>query len=197
MDIIRFLNLRYFFNKIYEIFTGASGSGAEGLSFFERLKLLWELGAPYIETLSIYLSLLFIVFFIYSYIRLQQVKAEEEKALKERYLPREEDKKKNEEWEKITALLESQNPNDWRQTVILADIMLDKLVTTQGYGGETLGEKLKSIDPADFLTLNSAWEAHKIRNRIAHDGGDFVLTGREAKRAVGLFGEVFREFGII
>jgi hypothetical protein len=56
---------------------------------------------------------------------------------------------------------------------------------------------LKNADPAHFRTLQYAWEAHKIRNAIAHEGQDFTLTHREARRIVGLYEAVFREFEYI
>ena len=37
----------------------------------------------------------------------------------------------------------------------------------------------QSADPSSFQTLNDAWEAHKVRNRIAHETG-YVLTQRGA-----------------
>ncbi len=103
----------------------------------------------------------------------------------------------NVRWDRVEALVASDNPGDWRVAIIEADIMLDDLVTNMGYGGDTLGEKLKRIEKSDFTTLESAWEAHKIRNRIAHSGSDFILTAREAKRVIGLFRDVFREFDYV
>ena len=105
--------------------------------------------------------------------------------------------KKNERWEKILAYTHSDSPADWRLAIIEADVMLDDLLKTSGYHGDGVGEMLKSVDPSDMLTLDAAWEAHKIRNRIAHSGTDFELTQREAKRIVTLFESVFKEAGII
>lgn len=104
---------------------------------------------------------------------------------------------RNEKWEHITELIASENPGDWRVAILEADIMLDELVTTMGHHGDTLGEKMKGIEQSDFKTLESAWEAHKIRNRIAHHGSDFILTHREAKRVIDLFREVFQEFDVV
>ena len=61
----------------------------------------------------------------------------------------------------------------------------------------TIGEKMKAIEKSDFLSIDLAWEAHKIRNSIAHIGSNFELNEREAKRAIALFETVFREFQII
>jgi hypothetical protein len=104
---------------------------------------------------------------------------------------------KNEKWERIIELINSANEADWRLAIIEADVMLEDLLRRASYHGETLGEMLRSVEKSDMLTLESAWEAHKIRNAIAHRGSEFPLTEREAKRAISLFEEVFQEFKII
>ncbi len=99
----------------------------------------------------------------------------------------------NRRWNKIQSLLASYNQNDWKQAIIEADIILDEMLDKMGYDGTSIGEKLKQIEQSDFLTLNYAWDAHKIRNRIAH-GGSLVLSKDEAERVIGLYEKVFREF---
>lgn len=101
---------------------------------------------------------------------------------------------RNYKWEHVLELVNADRPGEWRQAIIEADIILDELVTKMGYRGDSLGEKLKSIEPSDFLSLNAAWEAHKIRNKIAHEGSDYILTQREARRVIELYHDVFREF---
>jgi hypothetical protein len=102
-----------------------------------------------------------------------------------------------ERWDHVLELLASQNPSDWRLAVLEADIILDEIVSRMGYQGQSLGDKLKNIEKSDFLSLDDAWEAHKIRNVIAHRGSDYVLTQREARRVIELFARVFQEFGYI
>ena len=75
-----------------------------------------------------------------------------------------------------------------------ADIMLEEMLNKMGYKGNGIGEMLKQIEESDFITLNKAWEAHKVRNNIAHRGGDQVLSKDEAERVVGLYKKVFEEF---
>ncbi len=104
---------------------------------------------------------------------------------------------KNEKWEEIVERINSANSADWKVAIIEADIMLEDLLRKEGYHGDTLGEMLKSAEGGDFLSLESAWEAHKIRNSIAHKGSEYPLTEREAKRAISLFEHVFKEFKII
>ncbi|MBI2120160.1 MAG: hypothetical protein HYT94_00875, partial [Parcubacteria group bacterium] len=91
----------------------------------------------------------------------------------------------------------SENPGEWRLAIIEADTLLEEIVKKMGYEGTTLGEMLKNVEPSDFTTLNEAWEAHKVRNQIAHQGSSFTLTKREAKRIIQLYEKVFREFDII
>jgi len=104
---------------------------------------------------------------------------------------------KNERWEKIVSYVNSDSPAEWRMAVLDADVILDEIMKKSGYSGESLGERLKQVERSDFITINSAWEAHKIRNQIAHGGTDSLLTQRTAKRAVGLYKIVFEEFQFI
>src|SRR3989344_3768146 len=104
---------------------------------------------------------------------------------------------KNEKWEKVIKYANSNNVSDWRLAIIEADVMLEELLRTIGYKGESVGEILKSVDKSEFLTIEDAWEAHKVRNAIAHSGGEFQLNERETKRAITLFEKVFKEFQVI
>ena len=75
--------------------------------------------------------------------------------------------------------------------------MLDELLRAQGYHGDSVGEMLKGVEKSDMLTLDNAWDAHKVRNQIAHAGSDYLLNERDAKRIITLFESVFKEFKII
>lgn len=100
-------------------------------------------------------------------------------------------------WEKIIKLSNSENQSDWRLAIIEADIILDELLRKLQLPGETIGEKLKAIEPSDFLTIDAAWEAHKARNMITHNGSDFLINQREVIRIISLYESVFKEFSLI
>jgi hypothetical protein len=114
-------------------------------------------------------------------------------------LPTEEDKDKykNQRWEHIQDLMKSNSQNDWRQAIIEADIILDEMLRRMSYDGLTIGDMLKTVDRADFATLDKAWEAHKFRNEIAHTGSEFKISRDEAERVIELFKSVFDEFYFI
>jgi hypothetical protein len=101
---------------------------------------------------------------------------------------------KNERWERVQKLIRSHTASDWKQAIIEADIMLDEMLNKMGYQGNSIGERLKQIEESDFVTLNKAWEAHKVRNNIAHQGGDYIVSKTEAERIIKLFEKVFEEF---
>ena len=103
----------------------------------------------------------------------------------------------NPQWERITNYVQSENQSDWRLAILEADIMLRGILDKLFLPGETIGDKLKAVEKSDFITIDKAWEAHKIRNQIAHGGESFILTQREAKRVIELYRSVFEEFHII
>jgi hypothetical protein len=94
----------------------------------------------------------------------------------------------------IQGYMSSESEALWRIGIMEADNLLLEILTEKGYVGEGVGEKLKE---ASFKTIDLAWDAHKIRNRIAHEGSDFQLTEREAKKAFMFFESVFRDLKAI
>ena len=107
------------------------------------------------------------------------------------------DKNKNlEEWQKISAKGSSESENDRKLALIAADSLIEKILALAGYSGENLGERLKNIESSDLDSLQDLWEAHKIRNRIAHEA-DYKLSREEALRALALYEKAFRELEYI
>lgn len=149
--------------------------------------------------ISAILSVIGAFFAVYSYRRWIAVTTAHRKQMEllEKKLSESDIANKNERWEHVESLVSSDNPGDWRVAIIEADIMLDELISSMGYDGETLGDKLKRIEKSDMTTLDVAWEAHKVRNKIAHSGSDFILTSREAKRVIDLYRQALQEFDYI
>ncbi|MBU6232470.1 MAG: hypothetical protein KGI45_03045 [Patescibacteria group bacterium] len=99
-------------------------------------------------------------------------------------------------WESAMKHIGSANMNDWKQAIIEADILLDNLLTTMGYRGESVGEKLQRVESGDMKSLQDAWEAHKVRNQIAHEPG-FQLDHHTANQTIHHYRRVFEEFRYI
>jgi hypothetical protein len=94
----------------------------------------------------------------------------------------------------IQGYLSSQSEALWRIGIMEADNLLGEALREKGYRGDGVGEMLKM---ASFKTVQLAWDAHKVRNRIAHDGSSFQLTPHEAKRVFNLYESVLRELKVI
>ena len=103
----------------------------------------------------------------------------------------------NKKWNLVQEHISSDDPNKWKLAILEADIILSDLLDTFQLPGESIGEKLKAVEASDFTNIENAWEAHKIRNAIAHQGSEFLITQREAKRVIGLYQTVFEEFKIV
>ena len=86
-------------------------------------------------------------------------------------------------WGEITRHVNSNKELEWKFAVIEADKLLDELLKSMGYPGETMGERLMSIDSSKLTALNHLWEAHKIRNKIVHEP-DYFLRNVEARGAI-------------
>ncbi len=171
--------------------TGGSSSGAESVS---QGASAFGFG---LRVFLIFLILFLLFVIVYSYLEWKKIQEKSDKHI-ESLIPQEApEERENKRWKHVQALIGSNNPNDWRMAVLEADSMLEDMTLAMNIPGDTLGERLKSIEPSDFLTLQNAWEAHKIRNQIAHQGSEFVLEYRVASQAIKNFESVFREFELI
>ena len=171
-------------------FFGASAPTAESL--LSTLVFLWGTFVVF----SLLLAALFFAGYIYAAIRFNQLAEVELEGLKKQEQLWQElyGGKSSSRFDDIKAHIASENPNDWKLAIIEADIELERMLEAAGYPGATIGEKLKSANRDTFTTLQDAWEAHKVRNRIAHDGADFVLTKRLANETITRYQKVFNEF---
>jgi hypothetical protein len=191
---IHFLNLEYFFRLLYESRVGITGTSTQ-VSLFDNFNLwithIWSV----LGTVSFVYSLVAFAILAYSTVRLYQIKMREEHERWSLLDPVVAEKAKDHSrWAHIQSLIESAHERDWREAIMEADIMLEDALSERGYPGESLGERLKS---SHLATLNEAWEAHKVRNSIAHEGIAFALTDHLAYRTIKKYETVFKELGEI
>lgn len=205
-----FLNVEYIFFLIYRVFArifaflfgGSVTDPNAGGRVFSGLK-----------TIATLIVIILIVIILYCLVRLYEIKQEgKPKKIKvgntgvessplpgattEHFIDHGATRE-NKTWNSVRAKLLSDNQSDWRLAIIEADIYLDKVLDQKGFYGDTLGDKFKQIGPEQLPSLQIAWEAHKVRNRIAHDGADYVLTMPEARRVLSYYEIVFRDLDVI
>lgn len=100
-----------------------------------------------------------------------------------------------EQWNDIMRHIDSTHEGEWKFAVIEADTIVDGVLKNY-FPGDTMGERLMNIDKTKLLSIDDLWEAHKIRNRLAHDP-NYFLRHAEALRAVRLFESTLRELGAV
>lgn len=147
------------------------------------------------KMLALFLSTLFIYGIVYSIYNTEQIFKTIRARIKPQNVP--EDKNKNlEEWQKILSKGASQDENERKFAIIAADTLIEKILALAGYSGENLGERLKKIEHSDLDSLNNLWEAHKVRNRIAHEA-DYKLSKEDAEAALANFESALKELEYI
>lgn len=96
------------------------------------------------------------------------------------------------QWNTINKQADSNDENERKLAIIAADSLLDKIFALQGYQGENLGARLRNVEPSDLDTLQDLWEAHKLRNRIAHEAR-YALSREEALSAIKQYEKTLKE----
>ncbi len=99
------------------------------------------------------------------------------------------------QWDDILRHTESVREGEWKFAVIEADTILDSVLKNY-FPGDTMGERLMNIDKTKLLSIDGVWEAHKIRNRLAHDT-NYFLRHAEALRAIRFYEAALKELGAI
>ncbi len=184
------LNIEYVFRELYRAIVDAHFS-----SMVSHSTIVWAWQIVTFVGLTISAMALFLI--VYTIMRISDIRKRE--AEKYGPIPILDDSvvHENPRWNQVQEYIASDNQNDWRQAIIESDIILGEILTTQGYQGDSIGEQLKQIEQSDFDTLNDAWEAHKVRNEIAHAGSDFALSDTLARRTIARYKNVFSEFEAI
>lgn len=190
MQEVHFLNIEYFFNLVTRIVVGILNAPTKVFYWFYDASALFKV-------LFFLLGLLLAILIAWLLLKIEKLRQEDkQKYIVNPIVIEEGGHVKNNTWEEIMRKMESPNPSDWKVAILEADKLLETMVAGMGYVGQDLGERLKTVEPSDFVTLNNAWEAHKVRNRIAHEPS-YQLTRAEGSHTIFLYQKVFEEFDFI
>ncbi|MBI3632702.1 MAG: hypothetical protein HY226_00240 [Candidatus Vogelbacteria bacterium] len=176
---VPYLNPFYFFEQVYLFFKSIEASVS-----IVPVVLPWATASVVMNLLSVVVVILFVIIFY----RARAIShLEKEHFLSKFEVAKDPETEKRAEWQDIMDHIESDNESQWKLALIDADKLLEVALKLEGYEGESIGDRLKTAESmGSFVALQDAWEAHKVRNRIAHESG-FELTKREARRAVELY----------
>lgn len=100
-------------------------------------------------------------------------------------------------WNDIQTSIGLGGTTHFGSAVVAADKLLDYVLRQKGYGGETMGERLRSAqDDLTPSTYSQVWQAHKLRNQLVHEIEGEVLSF-QAKEAIYNFEVALRELGAL
>lgn len=182
--------LRFFFGEA-GLFSSISVAGAADV-----LGMVWAI----VVVVGYALAFFFLYFYVYAAIgigKLSAIESERVAAHERAFAIKREGAIQSSRFAEVRTHIDSDNPNDWKSAIIECDIILDKSLKQLGYAGVSLGERLRSITPAMLASIDDAWEAHKVRNHLAHSGPDFVLTHKLARETVMRYERVLTELGVL
>ncbi|MES2930797.1 MAG: hypothetical protein V4665_03385 [Patescibacteria group bacterium] len=185
-----YLNIEYVFNKIVQV-------ARPIIEFFTNSHTWATIGL-----VSSLLSILAIAIIIFSLVRMREIQLHEKREIDHEIheaLARDavETRNANPRWHYILTLIESPNESDWRVAIIESDTMLEEILREKGFEGTTVAELLEGARSSGYASIQNAWDAHVVRNQIAHQGSEFPLSQVEGRRVIKMFQNVFEEMGAI
>jgi hypothetical protein len=185
-----YLNMDYVFHKILEYIQPV-------LNFIFNPHTWTVVGI-----ISTSLSFFFLIIIIFCIVRMREIQLFDKWEINHeinKTLEKEKERARNENprWAYILTLIESPNESDWRMSIIEADTLMEESLKTNGIAGNTVSELLEGAKSNGYMSIQNAWDAHLIRNKIAHEGSEYPLSQIEARRVIKMFQNFFEELKII
>lgn len=98
-------------------------------------------------------------------------------------------------WLAIEQSVQRDNDASCHMAILNADKLVDQALKDKGFKGQTMGERLKSAKDA-LPHRDNIWQAHKLRNRIAHET-DVKVSYDITRRALAQFKQTLKDLGAI
>ncbi len=98
-------------------------------------------------------------------------------------------------WLTIEQSLVRDNEPTYHVAVLNADKLLDQALRERGFKGQTMGDRMKFARET-WSNRDAVWQAHKLRNQIAHET-DIVVGYDQARRALAGFKRGLKDLGAI
>ncbi len=183
----RFLNLEYIFAHFFVLLYYLA---LQILKFAEWLS--------HQALLSVVLSIIFLICIIFVVINIMRLRSRKMTHLANFVMHEDVPKMRVNKWDDINKKISSENQADWKSAIIEVDALIDSIIQRIGYKeGESMTERLRSIEPSDLDSLKDVWEAHRIKIKISHEGEAFQLTQEIAKETMGKYKKALKELKYI
>lgn len=100
------------------------------------------------------------------------------------------------DWDAIITDIESDDPDDYKEAVIVAERLFDNILKSAKFAGENLEVRLRRVPDSQLEFKEDVIWAHKLRNNIA---GNVIpeVDHEEARRAIYIFQRALKEIGAL
>jgi hypothetical protein len=185
-----YLNIEYVFSKIVEYIQPVIQVLSDPNT--------WNIVGIFSATLSV----IIIGIIIFSLVRLVEIQIYDKEEIEHEIhtallKQKERDRSSNPRWHYIQTLIESPNESDWRVSIIEADSMMEEILKGNGLSGNSVSELLEGAKESGYRSIQNAWDAHLVRNQIAHVGSDFPISQVEGRRVIKMYQNFFEELRVI
>ena len=99
-------------------------------------------------------------------------------------------------WNAVQEHFFKGDENDLKVAIMDADKLLNEALRGAGVLGAQLGDRLKKLRPGQLPNIDDVWQAHKVRNQIAHEPG-FVLKRDLAERTLNIYEKALQDLGAL
>jgi hypothetical protein len=100
-------------------------------------------------------------------------------------------------WQDIRSLAAGSSEAHWHQAIIQADKLVDQALREIQAPGDTFGDRLKASEGRFGHDIyNHLWQAHKVRNQIAHET-NFYVDRQDTEQALDGFERALSRLGAL
>ncbi len=102
------------------------------------------------------------------------------------------------QWDEVKKTANANPPASYRDAIMSADAIVDKLLQEAGFVGRDTAERFGRLNAARMspAVVNGLFRAHRMRNTIAHDA-TFVPSARVAEQTLNLYARFLEATKII
>ncbi|TSC77861.1 MAG: hypothetical protein G01um101429_932 [Parcubacteria group bacterium Gr01-1014_29] len=99
-------------------------------------------------------------------------------------------------WRAVVERLGTEDQKDFKTAIIEADGLVDAALRAYEFPGESMGERMQAVTRERLPSINDLWQAHKVRNAIAHDP-HYSVSPREGHDIMRIYKKILEELGIL
>lgn len=150
-----------------------------------------------LKSIGFLVSLIFAILIIWIALRSREKIADKLEEVKlELNPPKPGEGKYEARWKEVQEHLTSFREAEWKFAIIEADKIMEAVLEEAGFPGETIGERMTLIEKDQLVVIDELWQAHKLRNLIAHDP-HYQVKYAEARQAIEYYEKALRELGVL